>query len=202
MNPGGNGALQFKGPMAGTAGEHLKNSGILRRARAPAGEMQWYVVHTQSRREFYAKANLEGQGFQVFLPKRLRTIRHARMIANVEAAFFPRYLFVELDLMRHPWRRVNGTFGVASLVMRADLPHPMPRGIVEMMASSVDRGGFLRFEQDLTVGAKVRLTAGPFAEQLAILDRLDDSGRVRVLLEILGRPVPVAIRREFILAVI
>jgi len=34
----------------------------------------------------------------------------------------------------------------------------------------------------------------PFAEQLAILDRLDDSGRVRVLLEILGRPVPVEIR--------
>jgi transcription antitermination factor NusG len=51
------------------------------------------------------------------------------------------------------------------------------------------------------VGAKVRLAAGPFAEQLAILDRLDDSGRVRVLLEILGRPVRVEIRREFVLVV-
>src|SRR5712692_9462588 len=189
--------------MAGIAGEHLTDTGILRGAPAPAlGSVRWYVVHTQPRREFYAKAQLEGQGFRVFLPKRLKTVRHARMIANVEAAFFPRYLFVELDRTRHPWRRVNGTFGVASLVMQGDLPHPMPRGIVEMMATSVDRDGFLRFEQELMVGAKVRLAAGPFAEQLAILDRLDDSGRVRVLLEILGRPVPVEIRREFVLAVI
>jgi len=189
--------------MAGIAGGHLKDSRIWRGAPVPAGgNVRWYVVHTQPRREFYAKAQLEGQGFRVFLPKRLRTVRHARTMANVEAALFPRYLFVELDLTRHPWRRVNGTFGVASLVMRSDLPHPMPRGIVEMMLTSVDRGGFLRFEQDLMVGAKVRLAAGPFAEQLAILDRLDDSGRVRVLLEILGRPVPVEIRREFVLAVI
>ncbi len=91
---------------------------------------------------------------------------------------------------------------MVSLVMWGDLPHPIPRGIVEMMVTSVDRGGFLRFEQALMVGAKVRLAAGPFAEQFAILDRLDDSGRVRVLLEILGRPVPVEIGREFVLAVI
>src|SRR5260370_10113939 len=188
--------------MAGIAGGHLKDSGILRGAPAPAGgDVRSYVGHARPRREFYAKAQLEGQGFRVFLPKRLRTVRHARMMANVEAAFFPRYLFVELDLTRHPWRKVNGTFGVASLVMRGDLPHPIPRGIVEMMVTSVDRDGFLRFEQNLMVGPKVRLAAGPFAEQLALLDPLVDSGRVRVLLEILGRPVPVEIRREFVLAV-
>jgi hypothetical protein len=31
--------------------------------------------------------------------------------------------------------------------------------------------------------------AGPFAEQLAILESMDDAGRVRVLLAILGRKV-------------
>jgi len=34
--------------------------------------------------------------------------------------------------------------------------------------------------------------AGPFAEQIAILDKLDDSGRVRVLLHILGRSVAIS----------
>jgi len=189
--------------MAGTAGGHLNDSKILRGIPAATGEKtRWYVVHTQPRREFYAKMQLEGQGFRVFLPKRLRTIRHARTIVNVEAAFFPRYLFVELDLTRHAWRKVNGTFGVTGLVMWGDVPHPMPRGTVEMMVSSADHDGFLRLEQALVVGAKVRLAAGPFAEQLATLNRLDDSGRVRVLLEILGRPVPVEIRREFVLAVV
>jgi transcription elongation factor/antiterminator RfaH len=189
--------------MVGTAGGYLKDLGVSGETRRPdGGNARWYVVHTQPRREFCAKTQLEGQGFRVFLPKRPRTIRHARKIATVEAAFFPRYLFVELDLTRQPWRRVNGTFGVTSLVMWGDSPRPMRRGIVETMMTCVDRGGFLCFEQDLMVGAKVRVAAGPFAEQLAILDRLDDSGRVRVLLEILGRPVPVEIGREFVLAVI
>jgi transcription antitermination factor NusG len=33
------------------------------------------------------------------------------------------------------------------------------------------------------------MMAGPFADQLARLEQLDDSGRARILLEILGRQV-------------
>ena len=40
----------------------------------------------------------------------------------------------------------------------------------------------------------------PFADQLGTLDRLDDSGRVRVLLEIMGATVPVQIERKFVTA--
>ena len=35
----------------------------------------------------------------------------------------------------------------------------------------------------------VRVMSGPFAEQLALLEELDDAGRVRILLEIMGRQV-------------
>ena len=45
---------------------------------APGENARWYAVHTQPKREFYARLQLEGQGFRVFLPKGLRTIRHAR----------------------------------------------------------------------------------------------------------------------------
>jgi len=90
---------------------------------------------------------------------------------------------------------------VTNLVMRGDLPHPVPRGVVETMVNSIDRNGLLRLDQGLVVGAQVRLTAGPFAERLGILDRLDGSGRVRVLLELLGGPIPVEVRREFVRAI-
>jgi transcription antitermination factor NusG len=52
--------------------------------------------------------------------------------------------------------------------------------------------GILQFGRQLKVGGPVRLLAGPFADQLAILDDLDETGRVRVLLDLLGRKVPVA----------
>jgi transcription elongation factor/antiterminator RfaH len=161
---------------------------------------RWYAVHTQPNREFRAKNQLENQAFQVFLPKRLKTVRHARKLTNVTAPFFPRYLFVRLDLTRQGWRSVNGTFGVSSLVMQGDLPHPAPRGVVEAMIASVDAAGLLCLEENLTVGSQVRLAAGPFAEKLGILDRLDDSGRVRVLLEIMGGTIPVQLERRFVTA--
>jgi transcriptional antiterminator RfaH len=163
-----------------------------------AAGARWYAVHTLPNREFRATMQLDNQGFRAFLPRRLKTIRHARKMSTVVAPFFPRYLFVRLDLRHHRWRSVNGTFGVAALVMQGEKPHPVPSGIVETLITSSDERGLLRFEHDLKVGAPVRLLAGPFAEQLGVLDRLDDAGRVRVLLDIMGGGVPVQIRREFV----
>ena len=161
---------------------------------------RWYAVHTQPNREVRAKNQLENQEFEVFLPIRLKTVRHARKLINLAAPFFPRYLFIQLDLTQHRWRSVNATFGVSSLVMQGELPHPAPRGVVEAMIASVDAMGLLCLEQNLMIGAQVRLAAGPFAEKLGILDRLDDSGRVRVLLEIMGGTVPVQLERKFVTA--
>jgi transcription elongation factor/antiterminator RfaH len=168
---------------------------IFTRAALPAfpialgnGE-RWYAVHTLPMREIYAEGHLRNQGFRTFLPRRRKTVRHARKLRALEAAFFPRYLFVVLDLARDQWRRVNGTFGVSRLVMHGDEPRPVPHGLVEALLDLADNTGILQFGRALIVGSRVRLLTGPFAEQLAVLEHLDDSGRVNVLLEILGRQV-------------
>jgi transcription elongation factor/antiterminator RfaH len=153
---------------------------------------QWFVVHTLPSGEVRAENNLKNQGFQAFMPKRQKTVRHARKLATVEAPFFPRYLFVALDIERDQWRKVNGTFGVARLVMCGDKPQPVPSGVVEALIASADDRHILHLGEKLKIGSKVRLLAGPFADQLAILEDLDDSGRVRVLADILGRQVLVS----------
>jgi transcription antitermination factor NusG len=165
-----------------------------------AGE-RWYAVHTLSFAEKRAQVQLENQQFRTFMPKRLKTVRHARKLSTIVAPFFPRYLFIVLDLGRDRWRSVNGTFGVANLVMGGELPCPAPAGIVESMQALADASGVLDLRADLKVGAPVRLAAGPFAEQLAVLDRMDDSGRIRVLLDMLGRKVPVLLDRVHALPV-
>lgn len=162
--------------------------------------VRWYAVNTLPHREFRAKRQLEIQGYHVFLPQRLKTVRHARKLNNVRAPFFPRYIFVQLDLTIHRWRSINGSFGVKSLVMQGDVPHPIPRGVVETMISSADHSSLLRFKDSLKTGSQVRLVAGPFAEQLGVLERLDDSGRIRVLLKIMGATIPVQVPREYAIA--
>jgi len=159
-----------------------------------AGE-RWYVVHTLPFAEKRAQAQLENQQFRTFLPKRQKTVRHARKLRTIIAPFFPRYMFVVLDLNRDRWRSVNGTFGVSSLVMSGELPCPVPSGIVESMLALADPEGLLDLQPNLKIGASVRLAAGPFGDQIAVLDRMDDSGRIRVLLNMLGRQVPVSMKR-------
>ena len=162
---------------------------------------RWYAVHTLPFAEARAEGQLHRQGFRTFQPKRHKTVRHARRSSTVEAPFFPRYLFIILDLARHQWRSVNGTFGVSRLVMGGDQPHPVPRGVVEALIAAADGRGILELAHKLQVGGQVRLMAGAFAEHLAILDHLDDSGRVRVLLDILGRQVTVSTAANNVLPV-
>jgi len=153
---------------------------------------RWYAVHTLPFAETRAERHLQRQEFRTFQPKRHKTIRHARKLNTVEAPFFPRYLFIVLDLTRDQWRSVNGTIGVSRLVMCGDRPHPVPLGVVEALIEAADARGILQLGRKLRLGESVRMMAGPFAEQIAILDKLDDSGRVRVLLHILGRPVAIS----------
>jgi transcription elongation factor/antiterminator RfaH len=162
---------------------------------------RWYAVHTQPFAEARAEGQLHRQGFRTFQPKRHKSVRHARKTSTVEAPFFPRYLFIVLDLARDQWRSVNGTFGVSRLVMWGDRPHPVPRGVVEALIAAADARGILQLVRKLQIGGPVRLMAGPFAEQLAILNDLDDSGRVRVLLDILGRQVEISTAANNVLPV-
>lgn len=159
-----------------------RNSAV---AGATDGE-RWFVAFTQARREGIALDNLARQGWRTFLPFQLATRRHARKFRTVRAPVFPRYVFVGLDLDRDRWRSVNGTFGVQRLVMAVDRPLPVPVGIVETLMQSLDPFGNLKFTTALEPGSRVRLASGPFADTLGVLSALDASGRVEVLLEMLG----------------
>jgi transcription antitermination factor NusG len=178
---------------------HNKNSAIrLSGTASVSGENQplsqnqrWYAVNSQPHLENRALANLEFQGFTAFLPRRIKTIKHARQFRTIAAPLFPGYLFVALDLDRDRWRAVNGTLGTRGLVMAGEWPTPVPTGVVEALIVMQSSSGLISFAADLRLGQRVRLLAGPFAEMVGELDVLDDAGRVRVLLEFLGARVRV-----------
>jgi transcription elongation factor/antiterminator RfaH len=155
-----------------------------------AGE-RWYVVRTQPHREPRAVRQLENQGFRVFLPRYFKSRRHARKFETVLAPLFPRYMFIILDLTLDRWRSVNGTYGVDRLLMVAGEPQPVVQGLVEQLAGAADQNDVIRFNPTLQQGQPIQVTAGPFVGLMGILERLDDSGRVRVLLEIMGGRIPV-----------
>jgi transcription elongation factor/antiterminator RfaH len=169
-------------------------------AQSLSGGARWYAVQCLSHREIGAASHLQNQNYQVFFPRRRKVRRHARKTETVLAPFFPGYLFVSLDLSRHRWRSVNGTYGVASLVMHSDRPAPVPMGVVEALQKSCDEASVLAWQPDLKPGQAVRILSGPFGDFIGELERLDGTCRVRVLLEMLGGRVFAVLPKELVVS--
>ncbi len=161
-------------------------------------EERWFVARVLPHQENRAQFNLHRLGFRSFVPRLRRTIRHARRLQDTLQPLFPSYIFIVIDLSKHRWRSINGTFGVASLIMGVEQPLPVPRGVVEALVASCESCGAVRFDDSLEIGQKVRILSGPFAETLCRLARLDDGGRVRVLIEIMGTEVAAQLDRSAI----
>jgi transcription elongation factor/antiterminator RfaH len=163
--------------------------------RVLEGKERWFLAHTRPRSELKAEFHLRAQGFRTYLPQFRRTIRHARQLRTILAPLFPRYLFLILDLERDRWLSVRSTVGVSSLVTCEGRPVPVPMGVVESLIARSD-GNVTVFDPVIIVGQSVRILSGPFADFVGTLARLDDAGRVRVLLEMMGTAVPVALHRS------
>jgi transcription elongation factor/antiterminator RfaH len=158
---------------------------------APQPQLKrWFAVYSQPHREAIAQLHLNNQGFCSFMPLVATTIRHARRHDAVLAPLFPRYLFVALDITRDRWRAINSTHGVTSLIMHEGLPAPIRSGVIETLIDSSTPEGRVCFCSEMAPGSRVRLVAGPFAGQLGILRDLSRSGRVQVLIEMMGAYIP------------
>jgi transcription elongation factor/antiterminator RfaH len=157
---------------------------------------RWFLVHTLPRGEMQASLHLGAQGFRSHLPQIIKTVRHARQLRTVRAPLFPRYLFIILDTGRDRWLSVRSTVGVSSLFTCNGRPVPVPRGIVESLIENMDGANLTLLDAGLREGQRVRILSGPFADLVGTLGRLDAMGRVRVLLDMMGSAVPVALYRS------
>jgi transcription antitermination factor NusG len=180
-----------------TATEKLVGEGLPYSLELRAGE-RWFVARVLPHQEIRAQLNLHQLGFRSFLPRVRRTVRHARKLRDTLKPLFPSYIFVAIDLSKHRWRSINGTFGVASLIMGVEQPTSVPPGVVEALIASCENCRVVRLDDGLEIGRKVRILSGPFADALCRLEHLDDRGRVRVLLEIMGMEVATQLDRSAI----
>jgi transcriptional antiterminator RfaH len=157
----------------------------------------WYAVQCQPHGEDRAALNLARQGFEAYCPRYLKTRRHARQLHRVATPFFPRYLFVNLDLASQRWRSVNGTFGVSGLVGPRESPSRVPEAIIASLRAREDEKGYITVlhpAERWKTGDSVRITGkNAFFGCSGLFEGLNDEDRVRVLLDLLGRKVRVTL---------
>jgi transcriptional antiterminator RfaH len=163
---------------------------------------RWYVVHTRAGAELLAQGHLERQGFASYLPRYLKTRRHARRTTQLPAPLFPRYLFVRFDIGDAPWRSINGTHGVSHLVCMGNCPSAVPRGVVSELRTRETEDGLVGVHEPLGLesGDVVCVTGGPLAQQTGVFQNIDADRRVVILLSMLGREMKVTLGREAVAA--
>jgi len=156
----------------------------------------WYVVRTKTGAEDRAEWHLKNQGFEVYLPRYRKQVRHARKTSTVLRPLFPGYVFVNMDMGQQRCRAINGTFGVISLVQFGDATRPISTAIIDAIRQREENGAVNLAPEGLQKGDRVRVRSGAFADHTALLEEVSDDKRVILLLDLMGRAVRVSARKE------
>lgn len=164
-------------------------------ASAPAGQRRWYIVEAWASQETTATKQLLGRGFAIYSPV-LTVLRKAgRVVQERLRPMFPGYVFVNLDLRCDPWERIFALPGVRGMMRSGDALAEVKASEMAIIRAVEGETEARRKEAErlaeartrFTIGQMVKIAEGSFAEQMGLIDRLDDGERIVVLLSLFGR---------------
>ena len=163
----------------------------------------WYAVHTHPRAETAVVNHLTRQGFDAYLPLFLKRRAHSRRIDRVPSPFFPRYLFVGMNIENIRWRAIRSTVGVSNFICAGEKPIQVPTDVLELLKSREDENGFVKLGSSSSIhpGDRVQIIDGALSDLEAIVKELHGLDRVTLLLTLMGRQVSVNTSSERISAV-
>jgi transcriptional antiterminator RfaH len=163
-------------------------------------QSDWYVVQVKPRQETRVIRHLALSAIITFLPYVEVARRRASGKAKYLEPLFPGYVFTRLaapDRVPASWSLVRWAPGTVRILAVGSIPVPVPENIMEAIGNQTSEHGFVRLPSPLVRGARVRVCSGPFEDLEAVFDRpLSRSGRVRVLLELLGQRTNVEVDED------
>jgi transcription elongation factor/antiterminator RfaH len=155
----------------------------------------WYVIQTKPGNEQRVETNLLNQEIETFLPL-VETYqwKSGKMVETIRP-FFPNYLFGRLDIGLH-YHKVKWTRGVRKILGAGNEPVPISGKVIQSIKERMVNGNIVRLEDEMKEGDLVQIISGPFKDLTGIFQKkMSDSGRVRILLSLVGVDVPIQISR-------
>jgi transcriptional antiterminator RfaH len=149
---------------------------------------RWFALYTKPHKEYMVQGLLRSHKVETYLPEIGVAVR--RRDRRDKKPFFPHYLFARLDPHSDQMAKVPWTPGLRRVVSAGGQPVPVPDEIVmhirHRLETAVEEQPAVPFRH----GEIVHVARGPFEGLNAMFDRaLSAEGRVRVLLEMMGRLV-------------
>ena len=166
----------------------------------------WYIVHTYTGYENKVAANLEkiveNRGLEklileVSVPVEKVTETTEKGEKEIERKLFPSYVLAKMVMNDETWHIVRNTTGVTGFVGPGSRPVALTPDEVERIGVEVRT-----IEIKFAVGDSVRITDGPLAGFVAIVDEISpDKKKVSVTASLFGRETKVELNSNQVAAV-
>jgi len=160
----------------------------------------WYTIHTYSGYEERVKKNLEqrvkfmdsrDEIAQVVIPTVEEVEIRGGQRRTVANKILPGYILIEMTMTDQSWNIVRNTPGVTGFVGSGGKPVALLDDEVEQILKQM-RSETPQVKIGFRQGQSVRVTDGPFADFVGIVDEIStEKGKVKVLLSLFGRETPV-----------
>ena len=183
-------------------------------------EKKWYIIHTYSGYEKKVAADLEkriesldltDRVFRILVPEEEVLEEKRGKMVKVPRKLFPSYVMIEMRSVREEnelglgyrvdsdaWYVIRNTNGVTGFVGVGSDPIPLSdeeaSDLLAKVGMDVDGENAPRIGIDFKVGEVVAIRGGSFDGQQGEISEIDyEHGKVKVMLEVLGRLPPVEV---------
>lgn len=165
--------------------------------------LKWYVVHAYSNYENKVKTSLEDRiklhGLEekfgkIMVPTEEVVEMREGQKRRSERKFFPGYVLVQMDLDEETWHLVKEVPKVLGFIGgSSDRPAPISEAEADAILNRVEEGvDKPRPKVLFEPGEVVRVVDGPFNDFSGVVENVNyDKSKLRVAVQILGRPTPV-----------
>jgi transcriptional antiterminator RfaH len=154
------------------------------RSDIQADEQRWYVIYTNLKQEDRAYENLTAWGVET-LHAKLRVPRYNEFTGApvfITQPLFPRYIFAKFDVYKQ-LPKVRFTRGVQDVICFGNGPASVDQEIIDIIRERMDENGFIKTNDELKLGDKVVISAGPLRDLMGIFEReIRGTDRISILL--------------------
>ena len=157
----------------------------------------WYVVYVRSRHEEKVHRLFEEKGVESSLPLIKTTRKWSDRKKKVEIPLFRGYVFVKIDVDRDKLNILK-TDGVVKFIGIKKKPSRIPDKEIHWIHMMVKKSETVQTENEIPVGQKVRVTAGPFKGVEGVAMRTGNQSRLVIGIESIMNAVSVEISPNYL----
>jgi transcription antitermination factor NusG len=165
----------------------------------PKHQLPWYALQVWVRKESSIASQLEGEGFECFLPKYKVCRAWSDRKKEVEQPLFPGYVFCRFEFSAR--RPVVITPGVLQVVGCGRTPLAVDDREIEAIQLAVASGVPSQPWPHLEVGERVRISTGTLSGVEGILVNFKGSHRVVLSVSLLQRSVALEVDLDWIVSI-